>query len=174
MVRRALFALSTQADCIGNVQPIKENIMVLMRWDPIREMRRIDEAFSRAWRFGSGGLVNGRPADTGRWAVPLDVVAEDDKVLVKAALPGIKADDIDVTVEDGVLTIKAETKDGNEERGDRYLLRERRSGNFYRAIRLPDTVDTAKVETEFRDGVLTITFPKAEAKKAKRLEIKAA
>ncbi|MCI0869435.1 MAG: Hsp20/alpha crystallin family protein, partial [Chloroflexi bacterium] len=47
-------------------------------------------------------------------------------------------------------------------------------GSFYRAIRLPDTVDTENVETSFADGVLTIAFLKAEAKRAKRLEIKAA
>lgn len=143
--------------------------MVLMRWDPFREMRKLDEAFSRAWRTNGEG-----PASIERWAVPLDVVADGEKIVVKATLPGVKAEDIDVTVEDDLLTIKAEMKDEHEERGDRYLLRERRAGNFYRAIRLPDTVDADKVETEYTNGVLTITFPKTEARKAKRLEIKAA
>ena len=143
--------------------------MVLMRWDPIREMRSLDLAFNRAWRISVD-----RPTEAKRWAVPLDVVAEDDKILVKATLPGIKAEDIDVTVEDDLLTIKGETKEEHEERGDKYLLRERRAGSFYRAIRLPDTVDTDNVETSFADGVLTIAFLKAEAKRAKRLEIKAA
>lgn len=143
--------------------------MVLTRWDPFREMRRLDEAFNRARRTNDDG-----PTDIKRWAVALDVVEDDDKILVKATLPGIKAEDIDVTVEDDLLTIKGETSEEHEERGDKYLLRERRSGNFYRALRLPDTVDTEKVETKHTDGVLTITFLKAEAKKAKRLEIKAA
>jgi HSP20 family protein len=143
--------------------------MVLTRWDPFRDMRRLDETFNRARRTTVEGA-----AETRRWAVPLDVVAEDDKILVKATLPGIKAEDIDVTVEDDLLTIKAETKEDHEERGDKYLLRERRAGNFYRALRLPDTVDAEKVETAYADGVLTITFLKTEAKKAKRLEVKAA
>lgn len=145
--------------------------MVMMRWDPFKEMRKLDEAFNRTWRSNGDGLAD---ADIEQWAVPLDVVAEDDKILVKATLPGIKAEDINVTVEDDLLTIKGETKEDHEERGDKYLLRERRAGNFYRAIRLPDTVDTEKVETVYADGVLTITFLKAEAKKAKRLEIKVA
>jgi HSP20 family protein len=143
--------------------------MVLTRWDPFREMRRLDEAFNRARRTTGEGA-----AEIRQWAVPLDVVAEDDKILVKATLPGIKAEDIDVTVEDDLLTIKAETKEEHEERGDKYLLRERRAGNFYRALRLPDTVDSEKVETTYADGVLTIAFLKTEAKKAKRLEVKVA
>ncbi len=143
--------------------------MVLARWDPFREMRRLDEAFNRARRATSEGA-----AEIRQWAVPLDVVAEDDKILVKATLPGIKAEDIDVTVEDDLLTIKAETKEEHEERVDKYLLRERRAGNFYRALRLPDTVDSEKVETTYADGVLTIAFLKTETKKAKRLEVKVA
>ena len=143
--------------------------MVLTRWDPFREMRRLDEAFNRARRTTGEGA-----AEIRQWAVPLDVVAEDDKILVKATLPGIKAEDIDVTVEDDLLTIKAETKEEHEERGDKYLLRERRAGNFYRALRLPDTVDSEKVETTYANGVLTIAFLKTEAKKAKRLEVKVA
>ena len=143
--------------------------MVLTRWDSFGEMRRLDEAFNRARRTTGEGA-----AEIRQWAVPLDVVAEDDKILVKATLPGIKAEDIDVTVEDDLLTIKAETKEEHEERGDKYLLRERRAGNFYRALRLPDTVDSEKVETTYANGVLTIAFLKTEAKKAKRLEVKVA
>jgi HSP20 family protein len=147
----------------------KKKNMVLTRWDPIREMRRLDEAFNRARRTTVESA-----AETRRWAVPLDVVAEDDKIQVKATLPGIKAEYIDVTVEDDLLTIKAETKEEHEERGDKYPLRERRAGNFYRALSLPDTVDAEKIETTYADGVLTITFLKNEAKKAKPLEVKAA
>ena len=162
-----MFTRPTKA--IRNKEEEKENDMVMMRWDPFREMRRLDQAFNRTWRRNGE-----RPTEVGRWAVPLDVVVEDDKVMVKATLPGIKAEDIDVTVEDDLLVIKGETKEEREEHGEKYLLRERRAGNFYRAIRLPDDIDTEKVETAYADGVLTITFPKTEAKKAKRLEIKAA
>jgi HSP20 family protein len=59
----------------------------------------------------------------------------------------------------------AEHKEGN------YLMRERRSGSFYRALRLPDTVDTAQAHPFYEHGVLTITIPKVEPKKAKQLKV---
>ena len=143
---------------------------MLQRWEPFRDMRRMDEMMNRLRR---GNFRNGY-GEVGRWAVPLDVVEEDDKIVVRATLPGIKPEDIEVTLENEVLTIKAETKTETEERNENFLVRERRAGKFHRTLRLPDTVDSEKVETKYENGIVEITFPKAEAKKARRLSIKAA
>ena len=140
--------------------------MVLQRWYPFREFRRMDEKMDRLWRgFGVGQDVYSR-------TVPLDVVEEGDEIAVHASVPGVKPENIQVTVEDGVLTIKGEAHGDDEERDGNYLVRERRAGRFHRAIRLPDTVDADKADSRYEHGVVTITFPKVEAKKAKRLEIK--
>ena len=80
--------------------------------------------------------------------------------------------DIDVSIEDNVLTLKAERKAGDEGEGVNYLVRERPVGSFYRALRLPDTVDTAKVQSYYENGILSIHLPKAEAKKKKQIQIK--
>ena len=104
--------------------------------------------------------------------MPLDVVQEGDNILVHASLPGVKPKDIQVTIENEVLTIAGETRTDHEERNGNYLMRERRVGKFHRSQRLPDTVDTEKAETRYEDGVLTVTFPKVESKRAKRLEVK--
>ena len=138
--------------------------MTLERWDPFRELRRMD----RLWRgFGIGREIE-------RWAVPLGVVREGDDIVVRASVPGVKPEDIQVTVEEDLLTIKAETETEaeHEESNGNYLMRERRAGKFHRSLRLPDTVDAEKVESRYDHGVLTIRFPKVEAKKARRLEIK--
>ena len=141
--------------------------MLLQRWDPFRDMRRMDNLANRFWRaYGVGDEIAAR-------ALPLDVVQHEEDVVVRASLPGVKTDDVEITVEDGVLTITAADESQPEEQDGRYLVRERRSGKYHRALRLPDTVDADKAETQYVDGVLTITFPKVEAKKAKRLEIKA-
>ena len=105
----------------------------------------MEEAMNHLWRGTDfGGDVEG-------WAVPLDVVREGDNVVVRASMPGVKPDDVQVTIEDGMLTIKGDTGTEREERNGNYLVRERRSGRFHRALRLPDSV---------------------EADKAKRLEVK--
>ena len=102
------------------------------------------------------------------------MVQKEDGIVVRASLPGIDPKDIDVTIEDGVLAIKGETSSETEESTDVYLLRERRAGRFDRRLKLPDYVDAESAEPAYENGVVTITFPKLEAKKAKRLEIKAA
>jgi HSP20 family protein len=79
--------------------------------------------------------------------------------------------DIDVTVEENVLTIRAEVSEESEQKEDGYLLRERHSGSFYRAVRLPDSVDSEKAESSYKDGVLTIRLPKQEEKKARKLTV---
>lgn len=142
--------------------------MVLERRDPFRELRRMERTMDHLWRgFGARDGVE-------HWIVPLDVVQDGEQLVVNATVPGVKPEEIQVTVEDRVLTIGAETKAEREEGDGNYLLRERRAGKFRRALRLPETVDADKAETAYENGVLTITFPKLEAKRAKRLEIKAA
>ena len=140
--------------------------MALQRWEPFRDLRRIEDTVDRFWR--GFGVEHG-----GGWAVPLDVVQEGDSIVVQGTLPGVKPEDIKVTIEDGVLNISAETKHEREEQNGNYLIRERRSGKFRRVLRLPDSVDAEAAETTYENGVLTITLPKVEAKKAKRLEVKA-
>ena len=142
--------------------------MVLQRWDPVYELRRVHEAMNRRWR-DYGPAIDG--VERRRWAIPVDVVEEGDDLLVRASLPGVSPDDIDVSIEDRVLTIKAEAKAEQERREGGYLMRERRSGSFHRSLRLPDTVDTDKAKTGYENGILTVALPKAESKKAKHLKV---
>jgi len=97
-------------------------------------------------------------------------------VVVEAELPGVDEKDISVTLANGVLTIKGEKKHEKEEKSESYYLAERSFGSFERAIRLPDTVDDAKVEAKFDQGVLKVTAAKKpEAVKAERkIEVKKA
>ena len=144
--------------------------MVLRRWDPFIDARRMHNAMERMW----DGLnhPNGEPTP-GRWTVPLDVKEEGDNIVIKASLPGVAPENIDVTIEDRLLTIKGTRDTDCETKEGSYLIRERRSGTFYRALRLPDTVDADKVGPVYEHGVLTVTLPKAESKKAKRLTVAA-
>ncbi|MBM3944894.1 MAG: Hsp20/alpha crystallin family protein [SAR202 cluster bacterium] len=145
--------------------------MMLERWDPFAELRRMDDTLNRMWRGFGYRDHDGAPADT--WAMPIDVVEESDHIVVHASMPGIKASDIDVTVENGVLFISGTSESSEEHKDGSYLVRERRYGQFQRTLRLPDSVDADKAETHHEDGVLTVRLPKAETKKAKRLTVKA-
>ena len=142
--------------------------MVLQRLDPVAELRRMDNVMNRFWRSYPG---LGSPARPQGWAVPLDVRQEGDSITIDASVPGVDPERISATVEDGVLTIKGQTAAETEQKDERYFLRERRAGAFHRSVRLPDTVDTERAESTYENGVLSITFPKQESKKAKSLPI---
>lgn len=142
--------------------------MVLQRWEPIYDLRRMHEAMNRRWRESGTAYVG---AGHRGWAIPIDVVEEGDELLVRASLPGVNPDEIDVSIEDRVLTIKGETKVEEETKDGGYFIRERRTGSFRRSLRLPETADTEKAKTVYENGVLTVALPKVESKKVKRLAI---
>jgi HSP20 family protein len=129
----------------------------------------MEDTMGRLWR-GFGALPGYREAAED-WNIAIDVIQKPEEVIVKAAVPGVKPEDIDVTVEDNVLTIKAEKKTEVEDESSRYLVREQTWGSYYRALRLPDMVDANKIKSEYEHGVLTISMPKAEEKKRKQIKV---
>jgi len=139
---------------------------------PLAHLRNeMDDLFHRflgCWDLDWPGLAPLR----GGWWPSVDVSEQDDKITVKAELPGVNSEDVEVSVHDGMLTIGGEKKEESEERGEGVYHSERRYGAFRREIRLPAGVDADKVEATCRDGVLTVTLPKTEQAKAKRIEVK--
>ena len=105
--------------------------------------------------------------------LPLDVIEDDTGVTVRAAIPGVKAEDIEVSIVKHVLTIKGQTNEEDETEKTDYLMKECRTGNFHRSLRLPNSVDVDKAESRCTNGVLTIAFPRIEPQKTKYLEISA-
>lgn len=151
--------------------------MTLQTWRPFAELRRFNDFNSRRWFPLSGFRVASNTvseAGSKGWEIPLDVVEQDGDLLVRASVPGVDPADLKVNIEDGVLTISAETKQEAAHAESEYLRRERKTGSFFRAVRLPDTVDQEKVASEYANGVLTITLPKSETSKARDIEVKVA
>jgi HSP20 family protein len=110
-------------------------------------------------------------------AAPIVDISESAKAYeVTAELPGLDEKDIEVKLLNGNLVIKGEKREEKEEKEKDYYLQERRFGSFERRFRVPEGVDSQKVEATFKKGVLTVTLPKsAEAQKAeKKIEVKAA
>ncbi len=108
------------------------------------------------------------------WSPRLDVSETDNGLEIVADLPGMDKKDINVSLEENLLTIKGEKKEEKERKDKHYHTIERRSGSFYRAIRLPVEVEKDKVEAAFKDGVLTLRLPKSKesTKKVAQIEIK--
>lgn len=106
-------------------------------------------------------------------APALEMTETDDSFKITAELPGLEPDQVDVSYEDGVLRIAGEKKEEREEKERGYRFSERRYGSFERMIELPAVADGEKIAAKFRNGLLTVTVPKAEdaARKARKIPI---
>lgn len=122
-------------------------------------------------------MMSGRWLQPFGWQRPLglapapsvDLIEHDDELVVRAALPGYRKDDITVSLSDGSLTIQGETRSEKKEEKQAYYRCEISHGAFSRTIGLPAAVDAAKAKASMKDGVLELTLPKVE--KAKRRSI---
>jgi HSP20 family protein len=101
----------------------------------------------------------------------LNLTENKDNYYVRAELPGMKADELSIQIVDKTLTISGERKILNEGEKVRYHRRERDAGKFSRAIGLPGDINNDRIEAQMRDGLLTITIPKAEAAKPRQITI---
>ena len=105
------------------------------------------------------------------WAPALDVQEDKDNYVFRAELPGLKREDIDVSLQDGVLVISGERKAEKVEEGVEVHRQERHYGKFQRALTLPTPVAADKITAQYKDGVLTVTLPKVEEAKPKKIDV---
>jgi HSP20 family protein len=106
--------------------------------------------------------------------LPVDLFQTDDEVVVKAAMPGMKPEDINISISGELLDIEGEVKEeyeAGEDNGVKYHIRERRRGRFCRSLTLPVHVDADRASAEFEDGILTLTLPKVEEAKPKTITV---
>lgn len=103
---------------------------------------------------------------------PVDVIEDEDAFTITAILPGIDPKDLDIQIQDKLVNLQGEFKDGNDD-GERYVLRERPTGKFHRSIPLPDLLNASKAVAKMKNGILTLSIPKSEEAKPKKIEITA-
>ncbi len=149
---------------------------------PFTFMRRFSEEMDRLFEdfgFGPGWLAPGFESGLDRlgnlasnaWAPQVEVMERDNKLVVRADLPGMLKDDIKIDLEDNSLVIRGERKSEREEDEEGYYRSERSYGSFYRRIPLPSGVNTEEANADFRNGVLEITMPTSKRTEEKRREI---
>jgi HSP20 family protein len=105
------------------------------------------------------------------WTPPLDLYQNNDNVVAVVELPGMRKEDIEISLHDGTLTIGGERKSENGANGENATRTERFTGKFRRSITLPTRVDANKVNATYKDGILTVTLPKAEEAKPKQIQV---
>jgi len=142
----------------------------LIRWQPAREMMSLREAMDRLFDDSFTRPLTVRDG----WSTPaIDMFQTDDEVVIRATLPGFKAEDVQINVTGDVLTLRGELKHEEEQDNKAWHIREQRWGSFERAMVLPVNVVADKAKAEFENGILTVTLPKAEDVKPKTITVKA-
>ena len=139
--------------------------MAIVRWDPWAMLPRFWSRWPTLW-------------DEEEWVTELTegltVYETDDEVVIKANVAGVPADKVDVSIEGGVVTIKAEHEESEEEKKKRKIVyKEARKAKYLYTTSLPCPVKADKAEAEVKDGILTITIPKEETAKPKKIKVKA-
>ncbi|HVG08247.1 MAG TPA: Hsp20/alpha crystallin family protein [Thermoanaerobaculia bacterium] len=139
------------------------------RWNPTTAYLTTREPFFRMFDSFFNGDTQGE--ETRAWVPPVDIQENGDAYLFHAELPGMSKEDIHITLENSVLRVSGERKFEKDAKKENYHRVERTYGTFTRTFTLPTQVDPEKVQAAFENGILTITVPKAEVAKPRRITI---
>lgn len=147
--------------------------MAIVRWQPWQEFdvlrRQFDDLFDELVPVSRGTFKTNGPT----WAPAIELKSTDEAIVLRAELPGIRAEDLDVQVTREAVAIsgeyKSETK--TEDKEHQIHRSEFRYGSFHRVIPLPIAVQNDQVKAEFKDGILTLTLPRVEAEKPKVVKV---
>jgi HSP20 family protein len=147
-------------------------LMTLVRRpSPFGELLTLRRAVDRLFDddYFRSAAVDGQPSE--HMLLPLDVTTGKDALVVEAALPGVRPDQVEITVENGTLTITAQTAEEQLDEGASHLVREIRRGSFSRSVALPNGLEPDKAGATFENGVLRLRIPKAEQVKPRQIRI---
>ena len=145
--------------------------MAMVKWSPVGDLANIQKELNRLFNEFLSASAGPRDLLEGTWNPSVDVSETETEVLVTAELPGMKQQDVKVDIHNNVLTISGEKKREEEIKGQGFHAKERQYGSFHRSFRLPAEVEAGKAHAKYRDGVLKVALPKAEAAKPRHIDI---
>ncbi len=143
----------------------------LTRWDPMAEFHNLRTAMDRLFDQGMGRMGPARGEELESRTLGIDVVETNEDYVVRAAVPGVKPEDVDITINDDVLTISGGFEEKHEEKEQQYIRQELHYGQFHRSLKLPPTVEADKANAKFENGMLELHLPKRPEARARSLKI---
>jgi HSP20 family protein len=143
----------------------------MTRWNPAASYLANRDPFFRLFDTFFGNEAMNEDVASRAWTPPVDIQEADDAYRLYAELPGLTKDDIEITLENNVLRLAGERKFEKDVKKDNYQRIERTYGKFSRSFALPSQVNAEGVQAQFENGVLTLTVPKAEQAKPRKIAI---
>lgn len=143
------------------------------RWNPTSQNLASRDPFFRLFEpfFNNQDLSGSEEMSNRGWVPPVDIQETEEGYRLTAELPGLTREDINITLENNVLRLSGERRLEKDVKKESYHRIERSYGNFQRSFSLPHQVNGDKVEASFKDGVLTISVPKAEQARPRKIAI---
>ncbi|HYS78437.1 MAG TPA: Hsp20/alpha crystallin family protein [Candidatus Dormibacteraeota bacterium] len=141
------------------------------KWEPFRDLLTIQDRMNRLFQEGLGRRIGHEERQVGPWSPPVDILESDDRIVLRADLPGVEQDDIELRVEDGVLILRGQRKPPADVRPEDLHRSERPHGTFVRSFSLPQNIDQAAIRASQKNGVLEVVLPKKQESKAKAIRI---
>ncbi|HVK03429.1 MAG TPA: Hsp20/alpha crystallin family protein [Armatimonadaceae bacterium] len=150
--------------------------MGIVRFDPFREIDRLQNEVNRLFDgYMTTPAERGPNAAAARlWSPAVDVAENENEIVLRAELPGMKQEDIDIELTGETLSIRGERKFETEERKENYVRVERSYGKFQRSFTLGVPVQHDKVNATYQDGILEIHLPKSEETRPRKVQVTAA
>jgi len=142
----------------------------LSTWPALDQWTDLRDEMNRLFDLPMAGNFARQAQLFSGWTPALDLYQNNDNVVAVVEVPGMRKEDIDISLHDGMLTIAGERQSSSSE-GENAERTERFSGKFRRSITLPTRVEADKVSASYKDGILTVTLPKAEEAKPKKVEV---
>ncbi|MCU0558667.1 MAG: Hsp20/alpha crystallin family protein [Desulfobacterales bacterium] len=147
------------------------NMMDLIRWNPWKELSLLRNRTHGLFTDPFLARIDGAENHPAALNPAVDVFEKDDKLVIKAELPGMDKNDIQLDVKNDVLTLRGERKHEEEVKEDCFYCKEIASGAFVRSFALPGGVNAEKILAEFKDGILTVEVPKPESHRPKQIRV---
>jgi HSP20 family protein len=145
----------------------------LMNTHPFEDIEKVRSEMDRLVdTFLFGVPQRGDFWEEAEWLPAVDVAETKNEIVVNVEIPGMDSKEFDISLSEGKLTVKGEKKQDRVEKEENYHLTERRYGTFSRSILLPQEVESDKISTSYKNGVLTVTLPKSDGAKKKEIKIK--
>jgi HSP20 family protein len=153
------------------------NIMAIVRFDPFRELDRLQNEVNRLFEGYTqtperGSAVAPYSGGTARtWSPTVDIAENENEIVLRAEVPGMRQEDIDIELTGDTLTLRGERKFENEEKRENFVRVERSYGRFQRSFQLGVPVQADAVTASYKDGLLEVHLPKSEETKPRKVQV---
>lgn len=146
--------------------------MAISRWDSYRDVLALQNRMNSIFQdFSRGNSGDNEMVATAGFVPPVDIFEDENKLVLKIEIPGMRQEDLDVRLENNTLSVKGERSFQSEGKEENFHRVERRYGSFYRAFTIPNTIDPNSIKADYEAGVLRLELTKRPETKPKQIKV---